>query len=58
MFVEPTADEVKAYRSYTGVGLNEAFNELRAMRIKAAIPEAISLPELRELMGLMAEIVL
>jgi hypothetical protein len=58
MFVEPSADEVKSYRSYTGCGLNEAFNEIRAMRIKAAIPEATSLNELRELVGLMAEILL
>jgi hypothetical protein len=58
MFVEPTADEVQAYRSYTGVGLNEAHNEIRAMRLKAAIPESKTLTELRELVGLMAEILL
>ena len=58
MFTEPCAAEVEAYRSYTGLGLNEAFNEIRAMRLKAAIPEAKTLPKLKELVGLMAEILL
>lgn len=58
MYVEPTADEIRAYRSYTGVGLVEAHRAMRATRLKGAIPEATTVAELRDLVGHMADILL
>jgi hypothetical protein len=58
MYIEPTAEEIRSYRSYTGVGLNEAHRAMRVMRLKDAIPEAKTLTEVRDLLGHLADIAL